>query len=70
MAVSTYRASVPTFGEGSAVNPLASRRAEQVVLPYIMQWALEGRLFVAAQGDVTTPLTITNTSLAIDEDQP
>lgn len=63
MAVNTYRASVPSFGEGSAPNALASRRAETVVLPFYAQWALEGRLFMASEGGVTTPITATQTAI-------
>ena len=47
-------------------DPRANRQGSAVVVDQYLQWALEGRVFVASAGSETTPLT----ALAYDQDQP
>lgn len=54
--------------EGNWQHFAASRTGAAVMVDQVLQWAIEGRLFHAQQGDAATQLDFAET--AYDEDQP
>ena len=57
------------LSSGIAASASINRRGEQLAIPWHVQLALEGKLFVAGVGSATTPIT-TNLNLVIDLTQP
>ena len=53
----TNHLTAPSYGEGSAQSARLNRRGEQIVMPWMTQLALEGRMFSANAGTITTPVT-------------